>query len=106
MRIGDATKMFLRSRGLGDTVALAEIAAIWRETLGPFLAAHASPTALRRHMLVVEVDEPAWATEMQFQSASVLERLSEHLRERAPTELVVRVRRTDRSPGTGPRSRA
>ena len=48
--------------------------------------------------LVVDVDSPAWSTEMQFQEALILARCREELGENAPARLRVRVRR----PGTRP----
>jgi len=43
--------------------------------------------------LTVEVDEPAWATHVQFLSDGILRGLSDRLGERAPTSLNLRVAR-------------
>jgi predicted nucleic acid-binding Zn ribbon protein len=49
----------------------------WEEAVGPAVAAHARPLRLDDDVLVVEVDEPAWATQVTFLSASVCERLAQ-----------------------------
>lgn len=38
----------------------------WPELAGPQLAAHAQPIALRDGELVVEVDDPAWASQLRW----------------------------------------
>jgi predicted nucleic acid-binding Zn ribbon protein len=47
----------------------------WDEVVGAQIAAHARPVRLDDGVLVVEVDEPAWATQMTMLSATVRERL-------------------------------
>jgi predicted nucleic acid-binding Zn ribbon protein len=97
--IGAAARSFLRVRGLATTVTLADVMTAWLEVVGEAVAAQARPVAMRKSALVVEVSEPAWATELQFQAAAILERLTERLGDRAPREIVVRVSR----PGTSRR---
>jgi predicted nucleic acid-binding Zn ribbon protein len=48
----------------------------WEEAVGEQVAAHVQPVRLDEGVLVVEVDEPAWATQMTFLSATVRERLA------------------------------
>ena len=38
----------------------------WPELAGPQLAAHAQPIALRDGELVVEVDDPAWVSQLRW----------------------------------------
>jgi predicted nucleic acid-binding Zn ribbon protein len=101
LRIGDATKYFLRARGLETTVTLADILSGWEGIVGPVVAAHAKPRALHGPTLTIEVDEPAWATEIQFQSGVILAGMSDLLGARAPTALTVRVGRpvAEKRPG-------
>jgi predicted nucleic acid-binding Zn ribbon protein len=91
LAIGEATKRLLRARGLGNTVLLGQIMEVWDEVVGPVVATHAQPSALEGGQLVVEVYESAWSTEVQFLSASILERLSERLGEDGPRDLRPRV---------------
>ena len=49
----------------------------WDDAVGPQVAAHAQPVRLDDGVLLVEVDEPAWATQMSFLATTVRERLAE-----------------------------
>ena len=93
--IGEATRRLLRARGLEATETLSDVLSAWDEVVGPQVAAHAQPRALHASTLAVEVDEPAWVTQIQFLAASILHGLSERLGERAPTALGLRVARGD-----------
>ncbi|HKH88723.1 MAG TPA: DUF721 domain-containing protein [Acidimicrobiales bacterium] len=97
MPIGEATRRLLRARGLDATMTLAEVLAVWTEVVGDHVATHVRPAGLHAVTLTVEVDDPAWATQIQFLSGTILEGLRERLGERAPAGLNVRVAR----PGGG-----
>jgi predicted nucleic acid-binding Zn ribbon protein len=99
--IGEATRRLLRARGLEATVTLGDVLLAWDDIVGPQVSAHAQPCALHASVLSVEVDEPAWATQIQFLSGGILSGLSERLGARAPATLNLRVAR----PGSG-RSRS
>jgi predicted nucleic acid-binding Zn ribbon protein len=47
----------------------------WEEAVGAQVAAHARPVRLDGGVLVVEVDEPAWATQITLLSNTIRERL-------------------------------
>jgi predicted nucleic acid-binding Zn ribbon protein len=47
----------------------------WADAVGPEIAAHATPRTLRRGVLTVEVDHPAWATQLRFLIGDLLARL-------------------------------
>ena len=48
----------------------------WDEAVGPQVAAHARPVRLHEGTLLVEVDEPGWATQLRFLVADLLQRLA------------------------------
>jgi predicted nucleic acid-binding Zn ribbon protein len=48
----------------------------WEEVVGEPVAAHVRPLRLEDRLLVVEVDEPAWATQVEFLSGQLRERLA------------------------------
>jgi predicted nucleic acid-binding Zn ribbon protein len=48
----------------------------WEEAVGAHVAEHARPVRLDRGVLLVEVDEPAWATQMSLLSNTIRERLA------------------------------
>jgi len=97
--IGEATRRLLRARGLEATATLGDVLSAWDDVVGGPVAAHAQPRALHGSVLTIEVDEPGWATQMQFLSGTILEGLSQRLGEHAPASLNVRVAR----PGQGRR---
>jgi predicted nucleic acid-binding Zn ribbon protein len=48
----------------------------WEEAVGAQVANHARPVKLDAGVLLVEVDEPAWATQITLLSNTIRERLS------------------------------
>jgi predicted nucleic acid-binding Zn ribbon protein len=83
-------------RSLRGSPASAQVGVMgrWEEAVGGAVAAHARPVSLDRGELVVEVDDPAWATQLRFLEHTVLGRLSELVGPSAVTAVVVRVRRS------------
>ena len=49
----------------------------WAEAVGEAVAAHVKPIKLDGTTLVVEVDDPAWATQLRFLEATLKQRLLE-----------------------------
>ena len=49
----------------------------WQEAVGDAVARHVQPVKLDGARLVVEVDDPAWATQLRFLEANLRERLLE-----------------------------
>jgi predicted nucleic acid-binding Zn ribbon protein len=47
----------------------------WSDAVGEVVAAHARPVSFDDGRLLVEVDDPAWATEMKFLEADIVARL-------------------------------
>ena len=64
----------------------------WDELVGSVMAAHSSPVRLVGGELVVAVDDPAWATEMRFFGAELINRINAAAEEEAVTSLTVKVR--------------
>ncbi|HEY5662476.1 MAG TPA: DUF721 domain-containing protein [Ilumatobacter sp.] len=48
----------------------------WAEAVGEQVAAHVTPVKLDDAVLVVEVDDPAWATQVKFLTPMITERLA------------------------------
>jgi predicted nucleic acid-binding Zn ribbon protein len=64
----------------------------WAELVGEPVAQHVRPLKLDAGVLVVQVDDPAWATQMKFLESDLLQRLTEA--GAGPVErLEIRVRR-------------
>jgi predicted nucleic acid-binding Zn ribbon protein len=65
----------------------------WRSIVGDAVADHATPKRLEKRRLVVEVDDPAWATQLKFLESQLLTTLREHAGDEVDA-LDIRVRRS------------
>ena len=66
-----------RRLGVPSSGSLGAVFGRWSEVVGESLAAHSAPRSLRDGVLVVEVDDPAWATQLKWLSAQVIARVAE-----------------------------
>jgi predicted nucleic acid-binding Zn ribbon protein len=74
----------------------------WEEIVGDLVARHVRPVRLESRVLVVEVDEPAWATQFEFLSGQVVDRLRAEVGvevDRVETRVARRGRRTSTGDG-------
>jgi predicted nucleic acid-binding Zn ribbon protein len=82
----------LRSLGGPAVDVVQQVFEEWPRLAGPELGAVTTPEALRDGRLVVAVADPAWAAEVGFRRASLLDRLAGELGEGVVTAVEVRVR--------------
>lgn len=76
--VTDALDGLLRSlRGGAGRAEVGGVFGRWEDAVGTALAANVRPVRLERGMLLVEVDDPAWATEVRFMSDDLRARLAE-----------------------------
>lgn len=47
----------------------------WEEIVGEVIAAHARPQRIAKGELVLEVDDPAWASEMEWLGEEIVRRI-------------------------------
>jgi len=74
----------------GDIV---NILACWDEVVGQAVAAHARPRSLRTSKLIVEVDEPGWATQLRYLRGEISAGLNARLGADVVTSIELTVRR-------------
>lgn len=67
----------LKSLRGGDRLTTVTVFSRWEELVGETVASHVRPLKLDNAILIIEVDEPMWATQMKFLEADVLKRLNE-----------------------------
>jgi predicted nucleic acid-binding Zn ribbon protein len=60
-----------------DRIQIGGVFGRWDDAVGPNVAAHVRPVRLDDGVLTVEVDEPAWATQVKFLSGTIISRLDE-----------------------------
>jgi len=65
----------LAGLGAPDVDSTTQIVERWSEVVGEELAAHVRAVAVRGSELVVGVDDPAWASQMAWLEARLMERL-------------------------------
>ncbi|MGH9092679.1 MAG: DciA family protein, partial [Acidimicrobiales bacterium] len=87
--------------GPGGAGAMGAVFSRWEEIAGPALARHARPVRLAGDVLVVAVDEPAWATQVRSLGTELLRRVGE-VAGRRPDRLRVTVRAPGGPPGEPP----
>jgi predicted nucleic acid-binding Zn ribbon protein len=69
----------MRRINMGDTQAVGGLFGQWREIVGDPIADNVTPVRLDDKRLVVEVSEPAWATQFKFLEQQVIHTLRERL---------------------------
>ena len=75
-RLGDVLRAALARLPNAQEVADHALWAKWEAVVGPTLAAHVRPRRLRRGILLVTVDSPAWMLEVQFLKQDLRQRLN------------------------------
>lgn len=68
----------VRSLSATDATTVRNVFDGWEEIVGPGIAAHARPVKLDGTTLVVDVDEPGWATQLRYLQGDLIERLVAH----------------------------
>lgn len=90
-QVGGMVPRVLRELGLEDSARVARIAERWAEVVGPEIARHCEPTALRGSVLEATADSSVWCQALRLQSPEILAALREAFGEQAPTQLRLRV---------------
>lgn len=62
--------------GFGSRGRAIDLTDRWTEAVGAAIAAHARPERLDAGRLTVIVDDPAWATELRYHTARILDALN------------------------------
>lgn len=85
----------LRHLGGAPADAVTALYDRWAELVGDELATHTRPVALRDGVLVIGIDDPAWAPRLRFGENALRERLAEGLAGQHVRSIEVRVRHPD-----------
>ena len=87
--IGDSLKAV--TAGFGSRGRAIDLTDRWTEAVGEAIAAHARPERLDAGRLTVVVDDPAWATELRYHTARILDALNANPDAAVISELHLRV---------------
>lgn len=90
-RVGATLPGVLRDLGLGESARALRIHERWAEAVGPEVAAHCRPVALRSGVLEAHVDSSAWCQTLRLRAPEILAALRAALGDDAPASLWLRV---------------
>jgi len=71
----DSLRRVRRELGMEDPRRLIEVSDAWSELVGPQLAEHTRPVAIAGGVLLVEVDDNAWAAPLRYLSDELARRV-------------------------------
>jgi predicted nucleic acid-binding Zn ribbon protein len=91
--VGASLERLAAKLGAPKVAALGVVFSRWNDVVGESVAAHTRPLSLRDGRLVIGVDEPGWATQLNYLTADLLRRLEELIGPGVVTAVDVRVRR-------------
>lgn len=83
----------LRRMRVSDETSAIGLFSGWRQIVGDAIADHAVPKRLEKRILVVEVDDPAWATQLKFLESQLIATLRDSVGDEVES-LEIRVRRS------------
>jgi predicted nucleic acid-binding Zn ribbon protein len=89
--IGSLVPKVLGDLGLGSAARVMRVAERWEEAVGPEIARHCRPTALRGSVLEVTVDSSVWCHQLRLRASEIVAALRRVLGEEAPSEVWLRV---------------
>jgi predicted nucleic acid-binding Zn ribbon protein len=90
--LADSLDAVVRSLRGASAKATAGVFGRWEDAVGPHVAAHARPAVLDAGTLIVDVDEPGWATQLRFLERELIDRLQAFAGDDAVRKIEVRVR--------------
>jgi hypothetical protein len=74
--IGDAAALVGDELGLAEPRSFALLVNGWNDVVGDAVARHSRPRGVRNGVLDIAVDAPAWATQLRYLEADLVERAS------------------------------
>ena len=90
--VGESLGRIARHLGAPPPAALSLLFDGWEQLVGAAVARHTRPVSLTRRVLVVAVEQPAWAAQLKWLEADLLRRFDEALGPGVVGALSVRVR--------------
>ncbi|MDA0297323.1 MAG: DUF721 domain-containing protein [Actinobacteria bacterium] len=94
--LAGALDALLDRLGAESTTAITGVFGEWPKIVGEQVAQHVTPIKLERGRLIVEVDDPSWATQMRFLEPQLIEKLNAATTSTI-TAIEVRVKRNPRN---------
>jgi predicted nucleic acid-binding Zn ribbon protein len=89
--VTDCLDRVTRRLGVPGWSVLTAIFSRWEDLVGADIAAHAQPRSLRDGVLLIAVDQPAWAGQLKFMTADLIRRIHESVAGSGVTEIRIKV---------------
>lgn len=77
MPISASLDSIMKSLRGTDRIQIGGVFGRWDDAVGSQVAAHVRPIRLDEGVLTVEADDPAWATQVKFLTATIIRRLAD-----------------------------
>ena len=89
--LGSLVSRVLSDLGFDETALVVRVGECWEAAVGPEIARHCRPTALRGEVLEATVDSSVWCQQLQLRQNDILQGLRRELGPEAPTRLWLKV---------------
>jgi predicted nucleic acid-binding Zn ribbon protein len=90
-RLSHTLGSMLKARGLGSRLSEYRVFGQWEASVGPAIARHAQPQALRGKKLTLIVDSPAWMQQLSLLKPELMEKVNRTLGKEAVTDITLRI---------------
>lgn len=81
----------LKARGLGGRLSEYRVFGQWEKSVGPVIARHAQPQAVRGKKLTLVVDSPAWMQQLSLLKPEIMEKVNSTLGKEAIKDITLRL---------------
>ncbi len=81
----------LKARGLGSRLSEYRIFGQWEKAVGPVIARHAQPQAVRGKKLTLVVDSPAWMQQLSLLKPEIMEKVNSTLGKKTINDITLRI---------------
>ena len=81
----------LKARGLGSRLSEYRVFGLWEKTVGPVIARHAQPQAVRGKKLMLVVDSPAWMQQLSLLKPEIMEKVNSTLGKKTINDITLRL---------------
>ncbi|VAW38380.1 hypothetical protein MNBD_DELTA03-1124 [hydrothermal vent metagenome] len=77
--LGEVLSGYTKRRNWQRQLGLNQVFLFWNEVLAPEITAHARPKVIKGDTLWLEVSDPVWSQQLQFETSAILQRLNGRL---------------------------
>lgn len=81
----------LKARGLGSRLSEYRVFGQWEKAVGPVIARHAQPQAVRGKKLTLVVDSPAWMQQLSLLKPEIMEKVNSTLGKETIKDITLRL---------------